>query len=551
MTEALLNNILQAGNNKFEPAEKKKSATNKSRSFSETMQKINEQNKSSKKSELKNSDAVKEKSSSLSNQEFLAKLKKILSKNNKEVPSELLSLLQGGSLSKQQKAMLEQLMLNLKNNNLDISDLKSLLNKNSDNQRLEKAEENQIFNSEENSGNIKLKNIDVDDLEKVVKLLEKDGENLSQAESSQLKEEINKLAKILINANSETGEDAAKNLEQILRTENPGDKLGELVSALKESNLSLDDLVETSEQKEPKMPLLAQALDSESLDFSDLTDTFSSENNSSLFAELSAQLKEMLDEENTKLSNQEPGANVELKNSDLFSLNNDSTLDFNFEGGELENKNQNNFFDLDNSNLFFDFDAENNSTANNLNLENFSSNIDNTANLAENADLRSQVVEQFRGEYSPETKEMQIQLKPESLGKIDISLSFDNDQLTGKMLVESEIVRTQLENSLKGLKSDLLKQGINIEQFKIETAKNAPQQVEKQNEFAFNDQNTGFSDGETGQNQEYEQRRFFEGQYYVQRNNNSPNFSGDNLIMRQQEIINRAAFSNEKINLLA
>ncbi|MFW5898091.1 MAG: flagellar hook-length control protein FliK [Halanaerobium sp.] len=551
MTEALLNNILQAGNNKFEPAEKKKSATNKSRSFSETMQKINEQNKSSKKSELKNSDAVKEKSSSLSNQEFLAKLKKILSKNNKEVPSELLSLLQGGSLSKQQKAMLEQLMLNLKNNNLDISDLKSLLNKNSDNQRLEKAEENQIFNSEENSGNIKLKNIDVDDLEKVVKLLEKDGENLSQAESSQLKEEINKLAKILINANSETGEDAAKNLEQILRTENPGDKLGELVSTLKESNLSLDDLVETSEQKEPKMPLLAQALDSESLDFSDLTDTFSSENNSSLFAELSAQLKEMLDEENTKLSNQEPGANVELKNSDLFSLNNDSTLDFNFEGGELENKNQNNFFDLDNSNLFFDFDAENNSTANNLNLENFSSNIDNTANLAENADLRSQVVEQFRGEYSPETKEMQIQLKPESLGKIDISLSFDNDQLTGKMLVESEIVRTQLENSLKGLKSDLLKQGINIEQFKIETAKNAPQQVEKQNEFAFNDQNTGFSDGETGQNQEYEQRRFFEGQYYVQRNNNSPNFSGDNLIMRQQEIINRAAFSNEKINLLA
>ncbi|MFW6294936.1 MAG: flagellar hook-length control protein FliK [Halanaerobium sp.] len=551
MTEALLNNILQAGNNKFEPAEKKKSANNNSRSFSETMQKINEQNKSSKKSDLNNNDAVKEKSSSLSNQEFLAKLKKILSKNNKEVPSELLSLLQGGSLSKQQKAMLEQLMLNLKNNNLDISDLKSLLNKNSDNQRLEKAEENQIFNSEENSGNIKLKNIDVDDLEKVVKLLEKDGENLSQAESSQLKEEINKLAKILINANSETGEDAAKNLEQILRTENPGDKLGELVSTLKESNLSLDDLVETSEQKEPKMPLLAQALDSESLDFSDLTDTFSSENNSSLFAELSAQLKEMLDEENTKLSNQEPGANVELKNSDLFSLNNDSTLDFNFEGGELENKNQNNFFDLDNSNLFFDFDAENNSTANNLNLENFSSNIDNTANLAENADLRSQVVEQFRGEYSPETKEMQIQLKPESLGKIDISLSFDNDQLTGKMLVESEIVRTQLENSLKGLKSDLLKQGINIEQFKIETAKNAPQQVEKQNEFAFNDQNTGFSDGETGQNQEYEQRRFFEGQYYVQRNNNSPNFSGDNLIMRQQEIINRAAFSNEKINLLA
>jgi len=146
---------------------------------------------------------------------------------------------------------------------------------------------------------------------------------------------------------------------------------------------------------------------------------------------------------------------------------------------------------------------------------------------------------------------MQIQLKPESLGKIDISLAYDNDQLTGKMLVESELVRAQLENSLKGLKSDLLKQGINIEQFKIETAKNAPQQVEKQNEFVFDDQNSAFSDGETGQNQEYEQRQFFQGQYYVQRNNSSSNLDSENIIMRQQEMINRAAFSNEKLNLLA
>jgi flagellar hook-length control protein FliK len=266
--------------------------------------------------------------------------------------------------------------------------------------------------------------------------------------------------------------------------------------------------------------------------------------------ELAAQLKEMLNEESNKMTSQQTAENIEFSNSDIFTLNSDSALDLSF-GGEVETKNQNNFFDFDNSNIFFNLDLENQSTANNLNAENFNLNTENTANLAENADMRAQVVEQFRGEYSPETKEMQIQLKPESLGKIDISLSYDNEQLTGKMLVESEIVRAQLENSLKGLKSDLLKQGINIEQFKIETAKNAPQQIGKQDEFAFDDQNAAFSDGETGQNQEYEQRQFFQGQYYVQRDNGSSNLDSENIIMRQQEMINRAAFSNEKLNLLA
>jgi hypothetical protein len=106
---------------------------------------------------------------------------------------------------------------------------------------------------------------------------------------------------------------------------------------------------------------------------------------------------------------------------------------------------------------------------------------------------------------------------------------------------------------MKEIKSDLIKQGINIEQFKIETAKAGPRQVEQQNDFKLNDQNSAFSDGETGQNQEYEQRQFFQGQYYVQRSLNKSgldNLDGENLVMRQQEIINRAAFSKGKLNLI-
>lgn len=555
MTEALLNNILQASSNDFSQAKKKKEPNNSSKSFSKTMQQINQRSqgteKNTKKTPVKNNDPVKEKSSLLSDQEFMAKLKEILSKNNKEVPSELLSLLQGGSLNNQQKAMLEQLMLNLKNNNVDIADLKSLLAKNNDELSAESSDELKFINEGKNNENLELESLKADDFEKLASLFGTEEETLTEAESSRLKAEIDQLAKIIINANSETGENTEQNLEQILGTENLQKKLTEFVSALKKSGLSSEDLTEISERKDLKLPVLTKTLDSESLDFSDLGETLSLEDNSSLFAELAAQLKEMLAEENNKVSNQETVTNVDFSDSNIFTLNSDSTLDLNFGGGELESENQNNFFDLNNSNLLFNFELENQSPANNLNVENFSLNSENATNLAENAELQSQVVEQFRGEYSPETKEMQIQLKPESLGKIDISLSYDNEKLTGKMLVESELVRAQLENSLKGLKSDLLKQGINIEQFKIETAKNAPQQVEKQNNFALEDQNAAFSDGETGQNQEYEQRQFFQGQYYVQRNSSNSNLDGENIIMRQQEIISRAAFSNENLNLLA
>jgi len=536
MTEALLNNVLQVNKNDFSPAQIKKPKVNSGKSFSETMQEINQRSQK------------QQKSSSLSEQDFMAKLKEILSKNKKEVPSELLSLLQGGNLSSQQKAVLEKMMLNLKNSNLDISDLKKILAKNSDSAKRGSLEQIQLSNQEEKTADLDFEALNAEKLNEIAALLE--AKDQTASESSDLKAEIDQLVEILIDSSSKSAGAKEQNLEQILGTENLQSKLRDLASILKTSEWNAEDLNEIAEQKGAELPLLTQAIESDNLNFSDLSTNLSSDSESSLFTEFAAQLKEILNKENSKLSSQQTAENIEFNNSDIFSLDSDSALDLSI-GSELENKNQNNFFDLNNSNLFFNLDPESQSKANNLNLENFSLNSENTTNLAENTDLRSQVVEQFRGEYSPETKEIQIQLKPESLGKIDISLSYDNEQLTGKMLVESEIVRAQLENSLKGLKSDLLKQGINIEQFKIETAKNAPQQVEKQNEFAFNDQNSAFSDGETGQNQEYEQRQFFQGQYYVQQNNGSSNLDSEGIIMRQQEMINRAAFSNEKLNLLA
>lgn len=547
MTEVVLNNILASKSPDFNKTSPRETASVKdSKSFAETMAEFKQQQKAEK--TVKNDTKSQAKATnSLDQEDFLAKLKEIMKKNKKEIPAELMSLLQGGSLNNQQKAMLESLMLNLKNNKLNIADLKSLLAKNSEskNNKLQVIESLKSVDSE---NQIELKGLDADSLEKLASLLAGSEKNLSEENKSKLKSELNQLTKLLVSSNSELAE-AGK---QVLEAQTAEAKLTELAVILKDNKLEADLSNQISEQKDLKTPVLAQLLAGQKSTYINLENALDNGSENTLFAEISAQMQEMLKEENNKLlADNNQGSQMDFNNSDLFSLNSDSVLEVNLGSQELANKNQNNFFDLDNSNLNFNFELENQNNANNLNQANFSLNSENKAQLAENADLRSQVAEQFKGSYSPETKEMQIQLKPEALGKIDISLAYDNDQLTGKMLVESELVRAQLENSLKGLKSDLLKQGINIEQFKIETAKNSPQQVEKQQNFAFNDQNSAFSDGETGQNQEYEQRQFFQGQYYVQRQNGNANLDNENIIMRQQEMINRAAFSTEKLNLLA
>jgi len=95
-------------------------------------------------------------------------------------------------------------------------------------------------------------------------------------------------------------------------------------------------------------------------------------------------------------------------------------------------------------------------------------------------------------------------------------------------MVESELVRSNLEKSLSGLKNELIKEGINIEQFKIETAKNNPQKAEE-DRFFF-DQNMGNSpDGESRHNQQFERDNVLTSSYYSSNNQSEGNFIEDKI----------------------
>ena len=195
MTEAVLNNIIQQSSNDFSKSKSSKNQNDSGKSFSETMNKI--KNSSSKnvaekvKSSTSDSSKVSKNDSTLNNQEFLDKLKKILKKNNKEVPSELLSLLQGGSLSKEQEAMLEKMLLNLENSNIDIKQLKSLLEKNSSQFNSDKIGDAEAF-----KGDSDLSSLNAESLKKLAGLLENNEKILSDQNKSKLKSEIDQLTKI-------------------------------------------------------------------------------------------------------------------------------------------------------------------------------------------------------------------------------------------------------------------------------------------------------------------------------------------------------------------
>jgi flagellar hook-length control protein FliK len=143
-----------------------------------------------------------------------------------------------------------------------------------------------------------------------------------------------------------------------------------------------------------------------------------------------------------------------------------------------------------------------------------------------NLNIEDQIMETFKAEYSAENRELTVELEPASLGKIDISLSYEDDKLTGKMLVQNELIRSSLEKSLNTLKTELVKEGINIEQFKIQTAENRPTQLEQRDQFAFNQDQSRFGDADSGQNQDYQQRNAF----------NQHNFAEDNSVNNYEKL---------------
>ncbi|MFH0920090.1 MAG: flagellar hook-length control protein FliK [Fibrobacterota bacterium] len=78
-----------------------------------------------------------------------------------------------------------------------------------------------------------------------------------------------------------------------------------------------------------------------------------------------------------------------------------------------------------------------------------------------------QIVSKFQMLHGAGTTEMRLQLKPEHLGSIKVSLEVDQNVVFTRMQVESEKVKQIIENNVQTLKNALEESGIKIERFEV------------------------------------------------------------------------------------
>lgn len=83
-------------------------------------------------------------------------------------------------------------------------------------------------------------------------------------------------------------------------------------------------------------------------------------------------------------------------------------------------------------------------------------------------ELTEQMIQSGKLKLLATKQEMEIQLKPEYLGKLAIRLTLENGAMTARFMVESHQVGRMLEQNLPQLKQTLAEQGIRFDQAQVE-----------------------------------------------------------------------------------
>lgn len=103
-----------------------------------------------------------------------------------------------------------------------------------------------------------------------------------------------------------------------------------------------------------------------------------------------------------------------------------------------------------------------------------------------------QVVEQIKVQIKPETTSMDLQLNPQNLGKINISVALKDGQLTATITTQTQITKEAIEGQIQVLKDNLTNQGLKVEAVEV---------MVSNFQFSFN------QDNQTGNSQNQQKRQ--------------------------------------------
>lgn len=103
---------------------------------------------------------------------------------------------------------------------------------------------------------------------------------------------------------------------------------------------------------------------------------------------------------------------------------------------------------------------------------------------------------------TPRVQEMILQLKPESLGKLDVKIQSINGQLTAKFIVETAMAKQAVEDQLVQLRHNLQLQGVSVQHLEVVESQNSTSLLFQQHQKQHPQEQRGYAN-RSKKNKEY------------------------------------------------
>lgn len=94
----------------------------------------------------------------------------------------------------------------------------------------------------------------------------------------------------------------------------------------------------------------------------------------------------------------------------------------------------------------------------------------NTEGIYDIREIAQQIIEQIRVDINPEQTTMELQLNPEHLGKVNLTISSKEGLMTAHFSVQNDLAKEAIEGQLITLKDTLDQQGIKVESIEVTVA---------------------------------------------------------------------------------
>ena len=108
----------------------------------------------------------------------------------------------------------------------------------------------------------------------------------------------------------------------------------------------------------------------------------------------------------------------------------------------------------------------------------------NMEELVQVREIANQIVERVKVTIKPNQTSMDLQLNPENLGKVNLSIQSTGDRMTAKFVVENELVKEAIESHIQLLKDSLSEQGIKVDSVEVAIESNNLWQRDQESEKA-------------------------------------------------------------------